>query len=214
MIVIPHFVFPQGSGGEIIDRATAQLAAYLTDPTGASVLVPYGEDGAGVPPLSPDLQAQAAMYADLAGAVGLADAPQFVIRPGGGTPGDEPITSPSEIIFGNDDKPAVPYVRLVVDDVGTPESWGAQALQRLSFSVDSYADEWQGLLTSGQDAKDATAILGGAVWALLAALPGTTYPLLKTWGFTNPSIRGGAPQREDIEMFHPVTLSFDIYYSI
>lgn len=202
-MAVPHYVFAANSADELVQQFTDHLGDYLADPTGATSRF-----------LPDELKTQALDYATQAGVVGqgLAQVPRFVLRPGSGKPGDEPVLGNAEIIYLNDDPPGGPYVRIIVDEMGNAEDWPPnQVLQPVAFVVDNYADEWAGTLTEGRDAHDATAALQGVTWRLLSPVK-LIRPLLKTWGFCNPGTRAGAPEREGITLRAPFTFGADIYY--
>lgn len=203
---IPSYVFAATTGDELIQEVTEHLEAYLYDPSGQTS--PPGVDG---PRLSPELQAQAAAYALAAGAVGLSAGPSFLLKEGSGAPGDPEVRSSAAVIFGTDDPPGTPFVRLLVQELGTPEDWADRVLQPIAFVLDCYADEWTGTLTTGIDASDAGSALASVVWRLLSPTK-NFYPLLKTWGFTDPGTRAGAPVRDDVELVRPFTFGCEIYY--
>ena len=195
------YVFPAGSADELIDLAVDQLAAYLANPTGDAYV-----DRLGAP-----LNDQARAYATAAGVVGLDQSPQFVIRPGSGVVGDEPIIATAQTIYGNDDKPGTPFVRVVVETLGMSEDWAGKTLQPIQFVVDPNVDEFGGLLDDGKVTADAGSLLASAVWSLLSPNK-RTYPLLKTWGFTNPTLRAGAAMIDGIEYERPITFACELYF--
>jgi hypothetical protein len=198
---VPSFVFPWASADQLLADFTEHLADYITDPTGATS-----------PRLSPELKAQAADYAAQAGVVGIGQAPTFTLRQGTGQAGDEPVLGLAQFAFGDDDLPGVPYVRLILADLGTAEGWGDRVLQPVAFTVDSYADDFQGTLTTGVDAHDAGSALQGVVWRLLSPANPKIYKLLKTFGFCNSGVRASAPLREGIEFHRPFSFGYDAYY--
>lgn len=195
-----HFIFAASSADELIQEITEHLEDFLNDPTGATSTR-----------LSTELKAQAAAQALAAGVAGLATSVTFVTRPGTGNVGDLEVREPAVVIFGDDDKPGRPYVRVIVESLGNASDWGDQVCQSLVFVVDAYADEWNGILTSGVDARDAGNVLASVVWQLLSPTR-KTYPLLRTWGFTFPAATAGASFRDDVELHRPITFGTEIYY--
>ena len=136
--------------------------------------------------------------------------PQFKIREGSGAAGDEEVFSPAAVIFPDDEKPGVPFVRIAsVIPQGTPEPWGEnQEVTNWRITLDCDASEYSGVVTQGANPGGSDAILSDAVWSLV-----THFEAMHDAGFVNADATPGALDVQGIDFHIPITVTFLTYTS-
>lgn len=141
---------------------------------------------------------------------GLDSGPLFKVREGSGAIGDEPVFSAAKVIFPDDEKPGVPFVRIAqVIPQGSPMPWGEdEEVTQWQVTIDCDASEYSDVVTENENPAGADAVLSNAVWSLV-----THFEAMGKAGFVNADATTGALDIRGVEFRIPITVTFETYTS-